>query len=163
VTDLATLGQITLAGTLRIGRKVHGRGGPLWRRSKPDPRRRGGYGGRRFAWCLSTDRAHHEVFGLAFALDRAAVRPPDPRRTFLPRVDSENPAGFEPFGATDGGCRARAIGRAVGGNRAALASANNRKRPADRAFLVRFAREMVCPLTGELRGTHDDGYRTGWS
>ena len=37
------------------------------------------------------------------------------------------------------------------------------KRPADHAFLARFAREMVCPLTGELRGTDDDGYRSGWS
>jgi len=33
-----------------------------------------------------------------------------------------------------------------------------RKRPADLAFLGRFAREMVCPLTGKLRGRHDDGY-----
>ena len=32
------------------------------------------------------------------------------------------------------------------------------KRPADLAFLGRFAREMVCPLTGKLRGRHDDGY-----
>ena len=29
------------------------------------------------------------------------------------------------------------------------------KRPADLAFLGRFAREMVCPLTGKLRGPHD--------
>ena len=36
-----------------------------------------------------------------------------------------------------------------------------RKRPADLAFLVPFAREMVCSLTGELRGTHDDDYRSG--
>ena len=35
---------------------------------------------------------------------------------------------------------------------------SNRKRPADLAFLGRFAREMVCPLTGKLRGRHDDGY-----
>jgi len=35
---------------------------------------------------------------------------------------------------------------------------NIRKRPADLAFLGRFAREMVCPLTGKLRGRHDDGY-----
>jgi hypothetical protein len=37
------------------------------------------------------------------------------------------------------------------------------KRPADHAFLVAFAHEMVCPLIGELRGTHDDGYDSSWS
>ena len=40
---------------------------------------------------------------------------------------------------------------------------NEGKRAADHAFLVPFAREMVCSLTGELRGTHDDDYRFGWS
>jgi hypothetical protein len=29
------------------------------------------------------------------------------------------------------------------------------KRPADYAFNIAFAREKVCPLTGELRGTYD--------
>jgi len=37
------------------------------------------------------------------------------------------------------------------------------KRAADYAFLVPFAREMVCPLTGELRGTHVDSYHSNWS
>ena len=37
------------------------------------------------------------------------------------------------------------------------------KRPADLAFLGPFAREMMCSLTGNLRGTHDEGYRSSRS
>ena len=34
----------------------------------------------------------------------------------------------------------------------------NRKRPADRAFHAPLAHEIVCPLIGKLRGTHDERY-----
>jgi hypothetical protein len=33
-----------------------------------------------------------------------------------------------------------------------------RKRPADRAFHAPLAHEIVCPLIGKLRGTHDERY-----
>ena len=33
-----------------------------------------------------------------------------------------------------------------------------RKRPADCAFQVPLAHEIVCPLIGKLRGTHDERY-----
>jgi hypothetical protein len=32
------------------------------------------------------------------------------------------------------------------------------KRPADRAFHAPLAHEIVCPLIGKLRGTHDERY-----
>jgi hypothetical protein len=32
------------------------------------------------------------------------------------------------------------------------------KRPANRAFRLSLTRENVCPLTGKLRGPHDEGY-----
>jgi hypothetical protein len=32
------------------------------------------------------------------------------------------------------------------------------KRPANRAFRISLTRENVCPLTGKLRGTNEDGY-----
>jgi hypothetical protein len=35
---------------------------------------------------------------------------------------------------------------------------DNRKRPANPAFRIAAARENVCPLTGKLRGSYDDGY-----
>jgi hypothetical protein len=38
-----------------------------------------------------------------------------------------------------------------------------RKRPTDRAFHVPLAHEIVCPLTGKLRGTHDERYGAFWS
>ncbi len=38
-----------------------------------------------------------------------------------------------------------------------------RKRPADRAFHVPLAHEIVCPLIGKLRGTHDERYGAFWS
>ena len=37
------------------------------------------------------------------------------------------------------------------------------KRPADRAFHVPLAHEIVCPLIGKLRGTHDERYGAFWS
>jgi hypothetical protein len=37
------------------------------------------------------------------------------------------------------------------------------KRPTDRAFHVSLAHEIVCPLTGKLRGTHDERYGAFWS
>ena len=37
------------------------------------------------------------------------------------------------------------------------------KRPADRAFHVPLAHEIVCPLTGKLRGKHDERYGAFWS
>jgi hypothetical protein len=33
-----------------------------------------------------------------------------------------------------------------------------RKRPANRAFRISLARENVCPLTGKLRSTNENGY-----
>jgi hypothetical protein len=41
--------------------------------------------------------------------------------------------------------------------------AMHRKRPTDRAFHVPLAHEIVCPLTGKLRGTHDERYGAFWS
>ena len=35
---------------------------------------------------------------------------------------------------------------------------NEGKRPADRAFHAPLAHEIVCPLIGKLRGTHDERY-----
>jgi len=42
-------------------------------------------------------------------------------------------------------------------------SAVNGKRPADRAFHAPLAHEIVCPLIGKLRGTHDERYGAFWS
>jgi hypothetical protein len=39
----------------------------------------------------------------------------------------------------------------------------NRKRPTNRAFRICLTRESVCPLTGKLRGTHDESYGSFWS
>lgn len=39
----------------------------------------------------------------------------------------------------------------------------NRKRPANRAFRMFLTREKVCPLTGKLRASHDEGYDFLWS
>jgi hypothetical protein len=44
----------------------------------------------------------------------------------------------------------------------AIAS-ESRKRPTDRAFHVPLAHEIVCPLIGKLRGTHDERYGAFWS
>jgi hypothetical protein len=40
---------------------------------------------------------------------------------------------------------------------------NHRKRPADRAFHVPLAHEIVCPLIGKLRGPHDERCGAFWS
>jgi hypothetical protein len=40
---------------------------------------------------------------------------------------------------------------------------NDRKRPADCAFHVPLAHEIVCPLIGKSRGTHDERYGAFWS
>jgi hypothetical protein len=37
------------------------------------------------------------------------------------------------------------------------------KRPAIRAFRIGLAHEIVCPLTGELRGTDDERYGAFWA
>jgi hypothetical protein len=37
------------------------------------------------------------------------------------------------------------------------------KRPANHASHFAIIYENVCPLTGKLMGTHDDGYCSGWS
>ena len=38
-----------------------------------------------------------------------------------------------------------------------------RKRPANHASHIAIIYENVCPLTGKLMGTHDDGYCSAWS
>jgi hypothetical protein len=38
-----------------------------------------------------------------------------------------------------------------------------RKRPANHASHFAIIYENVCPLTGKLMGTHDDGYCSAWS
>src|SRR5260221_2248294 len=38
-----------------------------------------------------------------------------------------------------------------------------RKRRTNPAFRISLTRENVCPLTGKLRGTHDEGYGSFWS
>ena len=37
------------------------------------------------------------------------------------------------------------------------------KRPANHASHFAIIYENVCPLTGKLMGTHDDGYCSAWS
>ena len=37
------------------------------------------------------------------------------------------------------------------------------KRRTNPAFRISLTRENVCPLTGKLRGTHDEGYGSFWS
>jgi hypothetical protein len=39
-----------------------------------------------------------------------------------------------------------------------IAFAIFRKRPTNRAFRISLTRENVCPLTGKLRSTNEDGY-----
>jgi transcriptional regulator GlxA family with amidase domain len=39
----------------------------------------------------------------------------------------------------------------------------NRKRRTNPAFRISLTRENVCPLTGKLRGTHDERYGAFWS
>src|SRR2546430_16202119 len=73
---------------------------------------------------LLTHGAQDEGLGLALTGDRAAARPPDPRRTFLRRINVQPAARLEALGAAEGARGTRAVGRAAGRHGAALASAD---------------------------------------
>ena len=45
----------------------------------------------------------------------------------------------------------------------AAISLDESKRPANHASHFAIMYENVCPLTGKLMGTHDDGYCSAWS